>query len=77
MEDGKQFFVISYLEDNEWLEFTEAPGNPCIDLDDAYPKAVAMIEKEFKSKGLKCDLSRKAENVILADGVEYKVALAG
>jgi hypothetical protein len=77
MEDGKQFFVISYLEDNEWLDFTEAPGTPCIDMDDAYPKAVAMIEKEFKSKAVKCDQSRRAENVIVADGVEYKVAMTG
>ena len=71
-------YVIAFLDDEDgWLRFDDRSTNLCDGLDDAYDRAAAKIEAEFKAQAVACDRTRKAEGVFVAGGVEYKVFLAG
>jgi hypothetical protein len=72
-----QKYIIAFLDDEDgWLRFDDQASNLCESLDDAYDKAATAIEVEFKAQAVVCDRTRKAENVLVAGGIEYKVFLA-
>jgi hypothetical protein len=75
---SEQKFVIAYHDDEDgWLRFDDSSSNLCVNLEDAYEKAAVKIEAEFKAKSIKCDRTRKPENILVAGGVDYKVYLDG
>jgi len=77
MSVHEQKYIIAFLDDEDgWLRFDDQSTNLCESLDDAYDKAAAKIEAEFKAQRVMCDRSRKTDNVLIAGGVEYKVFLA-